>query len=111
MANIKEINVIGYAPTHFVSEGSEILHRFLADTLVPGWGITFEWLHGRFSKPNEYGGTDLYFEFHIYGKEAVSWSYLNDSLHALLAVGGEIRSGVARDVTAETVWFEWAGNK
>jgi hypothetical protein len=96
MSNVKSVSIAGVVP-FTLGESDEMLH-LLGQLNLPSFNLRINWTGEDGYRPNEHGGKTLYYKFCIKGSEAVSWSWLDRLMQALVNVGAEFSNATAHDV-------------
>jgi hypothetical protein len=80
-------------------EESKVIERFLMTTTFPHFGLKIRFGNGGRSEPNGYNGVTRYFNYEIYGDEAIAYAFY-DMLVKALRVFGNVRKAKIVDLEA-----------
>jgi hypothetical protein len=80
-------------------EESKVIERFLMTTTFPHFGLKIRFGNGGRSEPNGYNGVTRYFNYEIYGEEAIAYAYY-DMLVKALRVFGNVKEAKIVDLEA-----------
>ena len=95
MSNIKSVEITGNLP--FTCAENEKMSKFLAQMNAPVMGIRISW-GSSFSIPNNHGGKTAIYNFGIYGEEAVSSTWIEQLLLAIIDAEGNVDKVKVTDI-------------
>lgn len=100
MSNVKQVNIQGELP--FNCQEHYEMRQMLGQLNAPLMGIRIDWRGSCGSQETGSSGLTEIIAFNVFGKEAVSNSWINLLLIAIVKAGGKVRSVSVRDTDNQT---------
>jgi hypothetical protein len=105
MANCLKVCVKGAMPFNILQiddlaneSAVHVVRRFLAQTVLPGYGFKFRFTGSDFYKPSRYGGETTFHPFMLSGTEAIWEDNFINSMRAFKEAGAIIESATVEDI-------------
>lgn len=98
MANVHNIRIRGRLPYNIVEKGSERVIRWFANMSSPSWGFHIEYGKETYKPVPETHGKYAFFDFMIYGSEAIWEDNIVRFCIDLVKAGTEITEAYVEDI-------------
>ena len=98
MANVHNIRIRGRLPYDIVEKGSEIVVRWFARMSSPSWGFRIEYGKETYKPVPETHGQYTFYDFTIYGSEAIWEDGIVRFCIDLIKAGAEVTEAFVEDV-------------